>query len=79
MRRSGSWTGCDMTDAEAIKGIRQAARRRERAEQTRREATAGILRLIREAQTSGVSITQIAREARLSTQGAYDLLAARPS
>lgn len=68
-----------MTDAEAIKGIRRAARQRERAERTRREATADLLRFIREAQAAGVSVSQIAREAHLSRQGVYDLLAARPS
>ena len=68
-----------MTDAEAIKGIRKAARRRERAEQSRRQATADLLRFVREAQASGVPIARIAREAHLSRQGVYDLLAARPS
>jgi len=68
-----------MTDTEAIKGIRKAARRRERADRARREATSELLRFIREAQGAGVSISQIAREAGLSRQGVYDLLAARPS
>jgi DNA-binding phage protein len=68
-----------MTDAEAIEGIRRAARQREQAEQSRREATADLLRFTREAQAAGVSISQIAREAQLSRQGVYDLLAARPS
>ena len=68
-----------MTEAEAVKGIRSAAKRRERAEQSRRDATADLLRFVREAQAAGVSISQIAREARLSRQGVYDLLAARPS
>ena len=68
-----------MTDAEAIKGIHDAAKRRERAEQARKQATADLLRFIREAQNAGVSISQIAREAGLSRQGVYDLLASRPS
>jgi DNA-binding phage protein len=68
-----------MSESDAIKGIRRAARQRERAEQVRREATADLLRFVREAQAAGVSISQIAREARLSRQGVYDLLAARPS
>lgn len=68
-----------MSESEAIKGIRKAARQRERAEQTRRAATADLLRSIREAQANGVSISRIAREAGLSRQGVYDLLAARPS
>jgi DNA-binding phage protein len=68
-----------MTDAEAIKGIRKAAKHREQAEQARKTATAELLRFVREAQSAGVSISQIAREAGLSRQGVYDLLATRPS
>lgn len=68
-----------MTDTEAIKGIRRAAKQRERAEVARKGATADLLRFIREAQSAGVSISQIAREAGLSRQGVYDLLASRPS
>lgn len=68
-----------MSEAEAIKGIHKAARQRERADRARREATSDLLRFIREAQGAGVSISRIAREAGLSRQGVYDLLAARPS
>jgi hypothetical protein len=68
-----------MTEAQAIKGIRQAARRRERAATARREATDDLRRYLHEAQEAGVSISQIAREAGLSRQGVYDLLAERPS
>lgn len=64
-----------MTDAAAaIKGIRQAAKRRERADATRRKATDDLRRYCREAQRAGISISQIAREAGLSRQGVYDLL-----
>lgn len=65
--------------SDPIKGIRQAAKRRERADRVRREATADLRDRIREAQAAGVSIAQIAREAGLSRQGVYDLLAARAS
>jgi DNA invertase Pin-like site-specific DNA recombinase len=69
-----------MTDpAAAIKGIRQAARQRARADATRRKATDELRRYCREAQAAGVSISQIAREAGLSRQGVYDLLDQRPS
>lgn len=69
-----------MTDAAAaIKGIRQAARRRARGNAIRREATDDLRRYCHEAQAAGVSISQIAREAGLSRQGVYDLLAERPS
>jgi hypothetical protein len=52
-----------MSESDAIKGIRKAARQHERAERTRREATADLLRFVREAQADGVSISRIAREA----------------
>jgi DNA invertase Pin-like site-specific DNA recombinase len=64
---------------ETIKGIRRAAKKRERADRARREATAELRDRIREAQAAGVPIAQIAREAGLSRQGVYDLLAARAS
>jgi len=63
-----------VTEAEAIRGIREAAKRREKAAETRREATENLRRLCLEAQAAGVSISQIAREAGLSRQGVYDLL-----
>ncbi len=65
--------------SDTIKGIRKAARQRERAEDSRREATAELRDLCLRAQGEGVPITQIASEAGLSRQGVYDLLAARPS
>jgi AcrR family transcriptional regulator len=68
-----------MSESEAIKGIRKAARQRKQADRVRREATSELLRFIREAQGAGVSISRIAREAGLSRQGVYDLLAARAS
>lgn len=68
-----------MTEAEAIQAIRKAAKRRERAAQTRKEATDELRRYCREAQAAGVSISQIAREAGLSRQGVYDLVGQPPS
>ena len=65
--------------SETIKGIRKAAKQRERADKARREATDELRRLVREAQSEGVPITRIASEAGLSRQGVYDLLAARAS
>jgi DNA invertase Pin-like site-specific DNA recombinase len=64
-----------VTNDEAIKGIKQAARKREKAAEARREATSELRRYIEAAQAAGVSISQIAREAGLSRQGVYDLLA----
>jgi DNA invertase Pin-like site-specific DNA recombinase len=69
-----------MSESDAIKGIRQAAKRREYAERLRNAATTDLRDSCRRAQSEGVPIAQIAREARLSRQGVYDLLAAaRPS
>jgi hypothetical protein len=69
-----------MSESEAVKGIRRAAKRREYAERLRVQATNDLRDHCRKAQAQGVPIAQIAREARLSRQGVYDLLAAaRPS
>jgi hypothetical protein len=68
-----------MSESEAIKGIRRAAKRREYAERLRVQATEELRDRMRQAQSEGVPIAQIAREARLSRQGVYDLLAAQPS
>jgi hypothetical protein len=69
-----------MSESEAIKAIRRAAKRREYSERLRQQATDELRDRMREAQGEGVSIARIAREARLSRQGVYDLLAAaRPS
>ncbi len=68
-----------MTEAAAaIKGIRRAAKNRDRADAARRKATEELRRYCKEAQKAGVPVTQIASEAGLSRQGVYDLLAERP-
>jgi len=64
-----------MSESEAVKGIRRAAKRREHADRLRHRATDELRERIREAQAEGVPIARIAREARLSRQGVYDLLA----
>jgi DNA invertase Pin-like site-specific DNA recombinase len=64
---------------DTINGIRRAAKRRQKADRARREATDELRELCRKAQAEGVPITEIAREAGLSRQGVYDLLAARSS
>lgn len=69
-----------MSESVAIEGIRKAAKQRERADELRRKATDDLRDYCRQAQAQGVSISQIAREAGLSRQGVYDLLAdQRPS
>jgi hypothetical protein len=62
----------------AIKGIRRAANRRDRADAARRKAIEELRRYCKDAQEAGVSVTQIAQEAGLSRQGVYDLLDAQP-
>jgi DNA-binding phage protein len=64
---------------EPLKEIHRAAKRRDRADAAKREATDQLREAIRDAKAAGVSIAQIAREAGLSRQGVYDLLAARAS
>ena len=64
---------------DTVKGIRKAAKRRENADKARKAATDELRDLCRQAQREGVPIAQIAREAGLSRQGVYDLLAARAS
>ncbi|HEX6687483.1 MAG TPA: hypothetical protein VF085_02330 [Solirubrobacterales bacterium] len=69
-----------MSDAAAaIKGIRRAAKARERADVARAKATEELRSYCKAAQEAEVPITQIASEAGLSRQGVYDLLAERPS
>jgi DNA invertase Pin-like site-specific DNA recombinase len=72
---AGYWIEQRMTKDEALRGIHQAARKRERAAKARSEATAELRQFVQSAQDAGVSISQIAREAGLSRQGVYDLLA----
>jgi ABC-type hemin transport system substrate-binding protein len=68
-----------MTDqATAIKQIRSAAKKREKADQAKQEATEELKRACKEAQAAKLPITLIASEAGLSRQGVYDLLAERP-
>ena len=64
--------------ASILRSIRGAAKRREKADAAKREATDDLRRHCEAAREAGVSITQIASEADLSRQGVYDLLAERP-
>jgi hypothetical protein len=66
-----------MSESEAIKGIRLAAKQRERADLARLRATELLREHCRAAQAEGVPIARIAREAGLSRQGVYDLLGDR--
>jgi DNA-binding CsgD family transcriptional regulator len=76
--RTLSSTFTPMSKTEAIKGIRNAARRRERADVSRREARADLKHYCREALAAGVPISQIAREAKISRQSVYALLGQSP-
>jgi hypothetical protein len=68
-----------MSEATILRSIRGAAKRRERADATKRQATDDLRAYVRDAREAGVSITRIAAEAGLSRQGVYDLLGERPS
>lgn len=68
-----------MTEATAIRRIKEAAGKRTKADTAKRKATDELRRYCQEAKAAGVSITRIAFEAGLSRQGVYDLLAGRPS
>lgn len=67
-----------MNATAAIKGIRRAAKARDRADAAKFNATQELRGYCKEAQEAGVPVTQIASEAGLSRQGVYDLLAERP-
>lgn len=67
-----------MTDqARLLRSIRGAAKRRERADAAKRQATEDLRGFCQQAQKAGIPVTQIASEAGLSRQGVYDLLAER--
>jgi DNA invertase Pin-like site-specific DNA recombinase len=68
-----------MSEATALRRIKAAARKREKADVAKREATADLRRYCAEAKAEGFTITRIASEAGLSRQGVYDLLGERPS
>ncbi|MGN6662605.1 MAG: hypothetical protein ACTHK6_00135 [Solirubrobacterales bacterium] len=68
-----------MSEATILRSIRGAAKRRERADAAKRQATDDLRGYVRDAREAGVSITRIASEAGLSRQGVYDLLGERPS
>lgn len=68
-----------MSEAAILRSIRGAAKRREKADAAKRQATDDLRGYVRDAREAGVSITRIASEAGLSRQGVYDLLGERPS
>jgi DNA-binding phage protein len=68
-----------MSEATVLRSIRGAAKRREKADAAKRQATDDLRAYVRDAREAGVSITRIASEAGLSRQGIYDLLGERPS
>jgi DNA-binding phage protein len=68
-----------VSEKAVLQAIRRAARKRQRADEVKREATEELRRYCREARAAQVPITRIASEAGLSRQGIYDLLGERPS
>lgn len=64
-----------MLDAEEVRnGIQEAAARRRKADEVRREATDDLVRWLSRAEEAGISHTQAARLAGLTRNGAYYLL-----
>jgi len=63
-----------MSDVAVLRKIHAAARRRAKAEETKREATEQLQAYCREARKAGVPVARIASEAGLSRQGIYDLI-----
>jgi hypothetical protein len=68
-----------MSEATILRSIRGAAKRRERADAAKRQATDDLRGFCQQARAAGVPLTRIAAEAGLSRQGVYDLLGERPS
>jgi len=66
-----------MSQTDAIKAIRQAARKRDRADEQRRQATADLRDAVLRAQGERVPMGQIAQEAGLSRQGLWELVQPR--
>jgi DNA invertase Pin-like site-specific DNA recombinase len=62
-----------------LRELRKAAKRRDKADENRRQAAEDVRTYIKAARHAGVPITQIASEAGLSRQAVYDVLEARPS
>lgn len=60
-----------------LREVKKAANRRQRADHSRRQATADLRKWCREARDAGVTVTEIASVAGLSRQGLYDLLGDR--
>ncbi|OJU82876.1 MAG: hypothetical protein BGO11_20835 [Solirubrobacterales bacterium 70-9] len=63
----------------ALRELRKAAKRRDKADKDRRQAAEDVRTFIRVARHAGVPITQIAAEAGLSRQAVYDVLGERLS
>jgi DNA invertase Pin-like site-specific DNA recombinase len=61
--------------SDAIEAIRRNASERAEADAMKRRATAELREHAREAHDAGESISRIAREANLTRQAVYDLLA----
>jgi len=68
-----------MSETTAIRRIQAAVKKRQKADEAKREATEDLRRQCLAAREAGIPITLIASEAGLSRQGVYDLLAERPS
>lgn len=68
-----------MSDEAILQALRDAADRRERADQERHDAATELRKRVQDAHAAGISPTRIAQEARLSRQAVYEALGQRPS
>jgi hypothetical protein len=64
--------------AQTRKALREAAASRAQAEDLKAHATEHLRQWCLRARAAGLPVTEIAREARLSRQGVYDLLGSKP-
>lgn len=62
-----------------VLGIQNAATRRDKADEDRRQAVQDLREWIVKAREERFSVTEIVKAAGLSRQGVYDLLSERPS
>lgn len=76
---SGRITSVPTMDREEIAaGIARAGRRRTRAMEAKRDASAELAELIPLARRAGIGVTEIVRLSGMSPRGVYDILERRP-
>jgi DNA-binding phage protein len=66
-----------LTPKQALAQVRNRRQRAERAKQAHEEAISGLYTAVRAAVEAGVPVAEVAREAGLSRQGVYNVLAGK--